>query len=826
MLTADFVDVRRQGTELRLPTLDAKKRLRVEEVAAAVIAGAAGCVGRPRDELDRALSAIDVGPREVRLRDGLAKLLVDGCAFEEGDSDEAERVRREVFVRAARERREQRFDRARILDESARELGHDAAWVERTLYSDLKESHVLLSVPPATAPLLASTWETGRVQAVLLRATRVAIEIRAPAPVVRALFRKLKFLRLLHTITRTDDGHRVVVDGPMSLFESATKYGLQLALLVPALDACDFYAMVADVRWGKERTPLLFRWTGGVGDGAALGAHEDDAIRELREGLAKLGRGWKVKAATQILDLPGEGLCIPDLTLEKDGTRVHVEVLGFWSRDAVWRRVELAQKGLPEPVVFAVSARLRVSEAVLPEEVPASLYVYKGVVEPAGRAREGRGCGLFGAEIGAEEGPMRRLMPFALVALLAFAATACRDEAGAATPDGSLQDGAPAILLEGGDLDADLPDDADVPDAEPAGPRIYALALVTPVLSETEWPARDPDKASDERKTVVRLGYLRKGSSARVKSETPLKKPNCSEGWWELVDGGFVCGKMATPDAKNPGLEDAPRAPYTDRALPYDYGMSMGTGTPLYYRIPTRAEREKIESTIPVSKPVSKKKGKEPDPKAADPKPEPKKEPAPQGDENPYAGVTPDGDDTPWFLKQQTGAKPKVSLEDLAKGGGGLLERRMVKGFYVALDKDLSIRRRRLGPEKFWRTTHGLLAPYEHILVHEAKDDMKGVWLDKPGAAFRLPLGFVIGGHAHKWKLDVPDGGVHDPKLRTIPGAKARRQEDKVERFTVVNLTGKTLEIDKRSYFELEGDGGWLRDSTSRRRSRARAPPT
>jgi predicted nuclease of restriction endonuclease-like RecB superfamily len=382
LLTADLVEVRRKGSELQLPPVDAKKRARAEEIAAHVIAAAGSCVGRTREELEQALTAVDVGPREVRLRDGLVKLFLDGCTFDEGDADEAERVRREVFVRAAAARRAHRFDRARVLEEAAGALGKDAAWVERTLYSDLAQSHVLLAVPAASASTLASAWEAGRVQAVLLRATRVAIDVRASAPVVRALCRKLKFLRLLYTITREGEGHRVVVDGPMSLFESATKYGLQLALLVPALDACDAYAMVAEVRWGKERTPLLFRWSGGLGDRAALAAEEDDVLRELREGLAKLASGWSVKAAKTVLDLPGEGLCVPDLTLEKGGARVHVEVLGFWSRDAVWRRVELAQKGLPEPVVFCISSRLRVSEAALPDEVPASLYVYKGVMSP------------------------------------------------------------------------------------------------------------------------------------------------------------------------------------------------------------------------------------------------------------------------------------------------------------------------------------------------------------------------------------------------------------------------------------------------------------
>jgi hypothetical protein len=37
---------------------------------------------------------------------------------------------------------------------------------------------------------------------------------------------------------------------------------------------------------------------------------------------------------------------------------------------------------LPEPIVFAASSRLRVSEQVLDEAEHAALYVYKGVMSP------------------------------------------------------------------------------------------------------------------------------------------------------------------------------------------------------------------------------------------------------------------------------------------------------------------------------------------------------------------------------------------------------------------------------------------------------------
>ncbi|MDF2694745.1 MAG: hypothetical protein K0S65_3128, partial [Labilithrix sp.] len=88
------------------------------------------------------------------------------------------------------------------------------------------------------------------------------------------------------------------------------------------------------------------------------------------------------RVATVLLDVPGAGMCVPDLELSRGGEPVYVEVLGFWSRDAVFRRVELAERGLRARVVFAVSSRLRVSAEVLDDSVPSSLYVYKGKMSP------------------------------------------------------------------------------------------------------------------------------------------------------------------------------------------------------------------------------------------------------------------------------------------------------------------------------------------------------------------------------------------------------------------------------------------------------------
>jgi len=194
----------------------------------------------------------------------------------------------------------------------------------------------------------------------------------------RLSFHRLKFLCLLHTIAKTSEGHRIVIDGPMSLFESVTKYGQKLALVLPVLEGCEAWSLVADLRWGKARTPLVFRLEGGATPGELPTPSLPDHVAALATAFERLKTGWRVMPATTILDLPGVGLCVPDLVFSKGVHTVHFEAMGYWSRDAVWRRVELVQRGLATPILFAVSTRLRVSAEVLDDTAPSALYVYKG----------------------------------------------------------------------------------------------------------------------------------------------------------------------------------------------------------------------------------------------------------------------------------------------------------------------------------------------------------------------------------------------------------------------------------------------------------------
>jgi predicted nuclease of restriction endonuclease-like RecB superfamily len=384
LLTADLVNARRHGRELRLVALDAAARARAHELGTLFLDIARAHVGSSREDFEQACVAVDVQPRHRRLADGLSKLVEDRCAFDAESPLDPEELRREIFLRASAARREGGFERASIMQSLAQERALTADAVERALYADLRGAHTLQAFEPIGPGQLVEEYDLQQAQAVLLRAVRVVVEVECRTPgAYRALFHKLKFLRLLYALSpRAEGGYRIEIDGPFSLFESVTKYGLQLALALPVLRACDHFHLEADVRWGKDRAPLTFRL-----DGKRSGHdHEPprlaDEVARLVEDLRAIDSPWKVSSSADILDLPGVGLCVPDLVFEHEATGecVYLEVLGFWSREAVWRRVELVERGLPERILFAVSKHLRVSEAALGDDVPGALYVYKRVL--------------------------------------------------------------------------------------------------------------------------------------------------------------------------------------------------------------------------------------------------------------------------------------------------------------------------------------------------------------------------------------------------------------------------------------------------------------
>ncbi len=394
MLTSDLLRVQRRGATItpRYLRAAAPIRKRVQPVAETLIETLKQARGQRRQQVEAALDAVAHHPADHQIFMGLRKLLLDRCelAVEEGIAPEL--IRACVFELSAAQRRQlepgQQFDRSVVLAEAAEELELEAPAIEERLFGDLRANERLLRFRPLSATGLLDRYDVALAQGVLLRATRVSVALDGEAPGrLRQLFRAARFHGLLHRVLRHgEQGYVVQLDGPLSLFSAVQRYGIKLALFLPAVLRCRRWLLRADVLWGKQREATLFELGPDQGlvprDKKITGVAPQ--LAKLVDDFRKLDSCWTVATNEQIFALPGEAVCVPDLVFcnTQTGEEVFLEAFGFWSRQAVWQRVETVSSGFPARLILCAGKQLRVSEELLDDETSAQLVVYKTTIRP------------------------------------------------------------------------------------------------------------------------------------------------------------------------------------------------------------------------------------------------------------------------------------------------------------------------------------------------------------------------------------------------------------------------------------------------------------
>jgi len=391
VLTGEQLRVRRRGDEILPRYLSAKQRSVLLPIAEDLVRAVEQSVGARRTELVSSLDDVPCRPTDRPVVAGLRKLLVDRCEFAVDDGPDPAELRAQVFSLAAAKRQSlgprDDFPRQAILELAAEQLGVPPADVEPRLFADLRDNERLVAFRAIEPVALLHRYDVALAQAVLLRARRVVLSLDGEEPVrLRQLFRAARFHGLLHRLERiSPSAYRVELDGPLSLFSQSKRYGLKLAMFLPAVLRCRNWQLEADLLWGKARQPAVFRL--GADRGLSVGASPRPGrqsslppdVEELRQRFEALQSVWAVRHNDEIIALPDEAVCIPDLVFDnaETGELAYLEVFGFWSRQAVWQRVESIGRGFPARIILAIGKHLRVSEEVLGDEDAGEIYVYR-----------------------------------------------------------------------------------------------------------------------------------------------------------------------------------------------------------------------------------------------------------------------------------------------------------------------------------------------------------------------------------------------------------------------------------------------------------------
>ena len=385
MLTGDLLKVRFRKGQIMLPYIDEQDPDHLG-VAETLIRTFESHEGGTRQELDEELADRTGSGTDYLFHRGLGKLLKDRCDFASAAPVDPVELRKKIFEGAAASYRntdQVRIDREDILSDVAKSVSLGSGEVDSVFYADLKEAERLQAFKACTPPWLLARYNVALAQAVLLRASGLDLFIEGENPArYRDLYRKMKFFRLLHEIRRTGQGsYHIHIDGPMSLFKSSQRYGLQIAQFLPAVLHCENWTIEAQIVWGARRREGVFRLTPDRGlkaIGPSTGQWIPEEVVWLGDRFNRLKTAWRIAAGTDVIDLGGQGVLAPEyvLTHPPTGMKVYLEFLGYWRSEGVRTRLELLGRYGPPNMILAISAELGVDEEAS-TDIPGEVYAYR-----------------------------------------------------------------------------------------------------------------------------------------------------------------------------------------------------------------------------------------------------------------------------------------------------------------------------------------------------------------------------------------------------------------------------------------------------------------
>src|SRR3954470_10690532 len=167
---------------------------------------------------------------------------------------------------------------------------------------------------------------------------------------------------------------------------------------------------------------------------------------------------------------------------------------------------------------------------------------------------------------------------------------------------------------------------------------------------------------------ALKVGYARNGGRIPVLPEKVVNDA-CRSGWYEGVQGGFICSSEGTVDQEDPRARLSATPPDIGAVLPYPYARNARNGTPLYSSVPSVDQIAAYEA---------------------------------HGERDAPAAVS---SDRPWWQRDRVQLS-QVRLAELSTESDGLLARRLVQGFYIAVDREFE-----WGSRSWYKTTKGMVAP-------------------------------------------------------------------------------------------------------------------
>lgn len=395
MLPTDLLTHRLNGETIvpKRLTIDAQNL----KLAAELITCFQESMGNSQGELNERLQDFEGDSPDYRIKRGLAHLLKSLCEFEIVSPLEPQVLRERVFKVAA-QTVPSRFNSQQTLNSLALQLSQElqreviAEEIQVGLYADLAENRILTSFAAPTPEELLHRYNLSQVQGIFYKASHLTINAHRNVPgEYKLLFRYLKLFQLMAYIEGdAEHGFTITIDGPTSLFNPSTRYGLAIAKLIPALLHVTKWSLSATLQFRDFYTNNWKTGRFSLDSECALVSHYPpgkpyDSMLEASfvERWEALKTNWVLEREVDLVPIPGS-VMIPDFRLVHPNGKIFLlEIVGYWRPEYLQKKFSQVRRANCDNLILAVSERLNLEKAgVKLNDCPAIIVWFKDKLQP------------------------------------------------------------------------------------------------------------------------------------------------------------------------------------------------------------------------------------------------------------------------------------------------------------------------------------------------------------------------------------------------------------------------------------------------------------
>lgn len=400
MLPSDLLIHRPRGD-----SIDAKQLPLSEDwvaIATNLIALFQATVGDTQGTLNQKLQTLEGEDTDYRIKRGLAHILRSSFStFEIVSPLDPQELRQRIFTLAATSApaphtAQQHLSTlaCQLTQTLSKEV--EPIHIQQGLYADLKENRILTQFEAPTPEALLHRYNLSQIQGIFYRASHVVLNLHRNDPgEYKLMFRYLKLFRLMTYIEgEADQGFTITIDGPASLFKTSTRYGLDIAKLVPAILHVTRWHLSATLHWKNSYTKDVSEKRYTLDANCNLVSHYppgkpydsmlEAAFAERWNTLISKGKTqWQLEREVDLIPIPGS-VMIPDFRLVHPDGRVYLlEIVGYWRTDYLRKKFAQIQKANCQNLILAISERLNLEKAgVNVKNVPAKILWFKDKLQP------------------------------------------------------------------------------------------------------------------------------------------------------------------------------------------------------------------------------------------------------------------------------------------------------------------------------------------------------------------------------------------------------------------------------------------------------------